>query len=74
MVDVAALEALRESAGITMHPSQAAQIAALKQDEACIKVSSNHTDYPDLFSFNLAIELPKNTGINEYAIELEDGK
>ena len=57
-----------------MYPSQVAQIAVLKQDEAPTKVSSKYTDYADIFSFDLAMELPENTNINEYAIELQDNK
>ena len=53
-----------------MHPSWAAQIAALKQDEAPTKVSSEYKDYADIFSFDLAMDLPENTGINKHAIEL----
>ena len=74
MVYVSALEALLGSAGMTMHLSEAAQIAALKQDKAPTKVLSKYTNYADIFSFNLAMELPKSTGINEHIIELQDGK
>lgn len=31
-------------------------------------------DYADIFSFKLAIKLPKNTRINEYAIKLKNSK
>ena len=41
---------------MTMHPSQAAQIAALKQDETLTKVSSKYTDYADIFSFDLVMD------------------
>ena len=64
VVYVAALKTSPGSVGMTIHPSRAAQIAALKQDEAPIKVLSKYADYADVFSFNLAIELPENTGIN----------
>ena len=57
-----------------MHLLQAAQIAALKQDKAPTKVLSEYVDYADVFSFNLTMELPKNTGINKHAIELQNGK
>ena len=57
-----------------MHPSQASQIAALKQDEALTKVSSKYADYANVFSFDLAMELPKTTVINKHAIKLQDGK
>ena len=57
-----------------MHPLQVAQIAALKQDEASTEVLSKYKDYADVFSFDLAMELPENTDINKHAIELQDGK
>ena len=61
-------------ARMTIHPSWAAQISALIQDEAPTKVPTKYTDYADVFLFNLAIELPKNTGIKKHAIELQDNK
>ena len=57
-----------------IHPSQAAQITTLKQDETLIKVLSKYANYANVFLFDLAIKLSKNTGINKYAIELQDGK
>ena len=74
MVHVVALEFLPGLIEITIHLLQAAQIAALKQDKAPIKVWPKYANYADVFSFNLAIELPKNTGIKEHAIELQDSK
>ena len=53
-----------------MHPSQAALIAALKQDEATTKVLSKYADYAGIFSFDLAMELQENIGINKHTIEL----
>ena len=64
MMHVAALKALLRLAEMTMHSSQAAKIAALKQDKASNKVLPQYADYVDVFSFNLAIDLPENTGIN----------
>ena len=72
VVHVAALEA--PLAGMAIHPSRAAQILALIQDEAPTKVPPKYADYADVFSFDLAIELPENTGIHKHAIELQDGK
>ena len=74
VVYVAALEALLRSAKMTIHPSQTAQIAAWKQNEAPTKVSPKFTDYAEVFSFDLAIKLPENTSINKHAIKLEKGK
>ena len=74
VIHVVALDASPKSARMTMHPLQAAQITVLKQDEAFIKVSSKYTNYADVFFFNLAMELPENTGINKHTIKLQDGK
>ena len=74
VVHVAALEALLGSAKKTIHPTRVAQIAVLKQDEALIKVLPKYADYTDVFSFDLTMELPKNTGINKHAIELQNSK
>ena len=72
VVHIAALEALL--VGIAIHLSQAAQIASLKQDETPTKVPPKYTDYADVFSFDLTMELLENTGINKHAIELQDSK
>ena len=74
MLHVAALEALLKSAEMMIYPAQAAQIAALRQVEAPTKVSPQYADYADVFSFDLAMELPENTGINKHAIKLEVDK
>lgn len=49
-------------------------MATLQWDKAPTKVPAEYFKYADVFSFNLAIELPKNMGINKHAIELIDGK
>ncbi len=68
VVNISALEAT------TIHPSRAAQIAALQWDKVCIEIPAEYSDYGDVFSSDLAMELPENTGINELVIELLDGK
>ena len=72
VVHVAALEA--PLAEMAIHPSQAAQILALIQDKAPTKVPPKYADYANVFSFDLAIELPENIVINKYAIKLQDSK
>ena len=72
VVYVAALEA--PLARMTIHPSQEAQISALIQNKALTKIPSEYADYADVFSFDLTIKLPENTGINKDAIEMQDGK
>ncbi len=68
LVYVATLEAT------TIHPSRAAQIAALQWDKASTKIPTKYSDYADVFSSDLVIKLSKNTRINEHAIELLKGK
>ena len=69
IVHVAALKALLELAEMMIHPSQAAQIAALKRDEALTKAQTKYANHADVFSFNLIIKFPENTGINKHVIE-----
>lgn len=38
------------------------------------KVLAKYTDYTNVFSFSLIIELFKNTRMNKYGIDLIDGK
>lgn len=70
VVHISALKAIGES----IYSSQIAQIAAFELDKAHTKILTEYSNYADVFSSNLAIELSKNTGINEHAIELIDGK
>ncbi len=68
IVHISALEAT------TIHLSRAAQIAALQWDKAPIEIPTEYSDYADIFSSDLAMELPENTSLNEHAIELVEGK
>ena len=54
-----------------IQPARAAQIAVLKQNEVLTKVSLKYAHYANIFSFDLAIELSENIGINKHAIKLE---
>ena len=51
-----------------------AQVGALLFDEAPTEVPAEYSDYSDVFSAENAAELPENTGMNEHAIKLEEGK
>ncbi len=68
VVHVSVLEAT------TIHLSRAAQIAALQWDKAPTKIPAEYSDYADVFSSDLAMELPENTGLNDHSIELVEGK
>ncbi len=58
----------------SIHPFQAAQRAALQWDKVLIEILAKYSNYADVFFLELAMELRKNTGMNEHAIELIDGK
>ena len=47
-------------------------IAGLIAKEAPTKVPVEYVDFADVFSPDLASELPEHTGINDYSIELVD--
>ena len=66
--------AIREQEEIPVHSKRQAQVGALLFDKAPTKVLAEYSDYSDVFSVENAAELPENTGINEHAIELEEGK
>ena len=50
------------------------QVGALLFDEAPTEVPAEYSDYSDVFLAENAAELPENTGMNEHAIKLEEGK
>ncbi len=54
--------------------SYTAQIAALQWDKALTEIPAKYSDYADVFSSDLAMELSENTGMNEYIIKLIEGK
>ncbi len=72
IVHIAALEA--PGPAMSIHLSLAPLRAALEQDKAPTEIPSEYADYADVFSVDLAMELPENTGINEHVIELVEGK
>ena len=50
------------------------QVRALLFNEAPTEVSAEYFNYSNVFSAEYVAELPENTGMNEYAIKLEEGK
>ena len=50
------------------------QLAALQQDKAPSEIPIEYADYIYVFSPDLAMELPENTGINEHTIDLIESK
>lgn len=57
-----------------LYPSRATQIATLLWDKAFIEFLAKYTDYIDIFSLDLIIELLKNVDINKYIIKLVEEK
>ncbi len=74
------IAALKFPTAILIYLSRASQIqdnptlAALQWNEAPTKILAEYSNYIDVFSTDLAMELPKNIGMNEHAIELIEGK
>ena len=60
-------------ASLDVHLSQKPLISGLIAKQAPTKVPAKYSDFADVFSPDLASELPKHTGINHHAIELVDG-
>ena len=56
-----------------VHSFRRPQISGLIDKKAFTKVLNKYTDFTDVFSSNLASELPKHTGINDRAIKPIDG-
>ena len=61
-------------ASFNIHPFRKPQISGLIAREALMKVSAEYSDFADVFSPDLASELPEHTRINDYAIKLVDGQ
>ena len=74
--------ALKGPTAMSIHLSRTSKVqgsdvsilATLKCDKALIEIRAKYTDYADVFSLDLAMELLENTGMNKHAIELIDGK
>ena len=66
--------AIWEREEMLVHFQKQAQVGALLFDKASTEVPAEYSDYSDVFSAENAAELPENTGMNEHAIELEEGK
>ena len=74
VVHVASLSSAPLVASLDVHPSRRPQISGLIAEEAPTKVPAEYLDFADVFSPDLASELPEHTGINDHAIELVDSQ
>ena len=61
-------------ASLDVQPSREPQISGLIAEKASTKVPAKYSDFADVFSSDLAFELPKHTGINDHAIKLVEGQ
>ena len=59
---------------LNVHLSRRPQVSGLIAEEASRKVSAEYLDFADVFSSDLASELPEHTRINDHAIKLVDGQ
>ena len=62
------------STPLDLHPFRKPQISSLIAEEASTKVPAKYSNFADVFSPDLAFELPKHTGINNHIIELVNGQ
>lgn len=60
--------------GIKVYLSQSFQLATLQKDKALTKIPTKYSDYANVFSFDLVLELSENTRMNEHVIKLIAGK
>ena len=74
VVHVASLSSAPLVASLDVYPSRRPQISGLIAKEAPTKVPAKYSDFADVFSPDLVIELPEHTEINTHAIDLEEGK
>ena len=51
-----------------VHLTREIWISALEANKVPTKILARYLKYANIFSFNLAMELPKNININKYAI------
>ena len=72
IVHVASLENSSQEGDV--HPSCRAQIAALVANEALTSILTEYSDFADVFSLELATELPEHIRINDHAIKLVDNQ
>ena len=59
---------------LNVYPSHRPQISGLITEEAPTKVLAEYSDFADVFSPDLASELPKHTRFNNHTIELVDSQ
>ena len=66
--------AIQEREEMPVHAEKQDQVGALLFNKTSTEVPAEYYDYSNVFLAENAAELPENTGMNEHAIELEEGK
>ena len=66
--------AIREQEKMPVYSKRQAPIGALLFNKALTEVLAEYSDYSNVFSAEYVAKLPENTGMNEHAIKLEEGK
>ena len=74
VIYVTSLESPSNTQKGDVHLSRRAQIAALVTNKASTSIPNEYSDFADVFSPELALELPEHTSINDHAIELVDDR
>ena len=64
--------AIREWEEIPVYSKKSALVGVLLFDKASIEIPAEYSNNSNVFSAENLVELPKNTGINEHAIILEE--
>ena len=72
IIYVAFLKSLSNTQKGDVYPFCRVQIAALMANEALISISTKYSDFANIFSPEVTSKLLKYTGINDYAIKLDD--
>ena len=73
VVYVASLSSTPLVTPLDVHPFQRPRISGLIAKETLTKVPTKYSDFADVFSLDLASELPEHSGINDHAIKLVNG-
>ena len=66
--------AIREQEKIPVHSKKQVQVGALLFNKTPTEVPAEYFDYSNVFLVEYAVEFLENTGINKYAIKLEEDK
>ena len=65
---------LSATSTMQIHLLHQPQVGFLLANKTLAKISPKYSNYADIFSFDLAIELFENTGIYKHTIKLVEGK